>query len=433
MSIWKKTFTENEIRKILEIINRNRFVIDNKVTIKNDLAFTEYCIMILTSAINIETETEAFKRKILRKSIFSNNTNGTLTIENLSKEIYKNINNANSTKILYRIAFPVWNKPDFLFGKRRINNVFVNFSPSKNTKIFKRIFENRTSQRKQWHLRSFFTSEISEKLDECAICLARVHASSPEDANEQASEAIYSILGLVNLAIDKNTLWRRSSGIDGKHPVSNVLIAPHTTTHFEDGSLTHDGFWYEDWVDVSKAPKLPEKKTDAWSRRYNRLAQHASRSPWREKCRVATAQYYKAFANPNLEKAFLDGWRLFETVAGPENEKTEKKIDRVSKIYESSLEYKIYGKYLYQIRNKLTHGNAIGIDEYENFAYLILQFLGPFIEYYIWNGLSFSSEQEFWEFLDLPREEKDREQIKININKQKKLLDIAAKFRREIE
>lgn len=255
-----------------------------------------------------------------------------------------------------------------------------------------------------------------------------MQASSPEDANERASEAVYGVLGLVNIAKDAPKHSRISSRVFGKLPVSEILIGPHTTTHFEDGSLTHNGFWHEDWNGGPKRPSLNAERRRAWKNRYNQLSTGISKSPWRAQCKSAAARYFKAFSTPNMRETFLEGWRLLENIAGPQNDTIDVKISRASKIFEENTKHQLKGKHLKLRRNLIAHGQPIASDDEETLAFQMLVFVVPLLERFILNGFSFETQEEFWEFLDLPASKDEREAEQTELHRRLSLLNKAAAF-----
>ncbi|SOH93743.1 hypothetical protein SAMN06273572_102421 [Monaibacterium marinum] len=314
-----------------------------------------------------------------------------------------------------------------------MGDVSLNFTPSPKTQLFKRIIRERAVQRTDRIYEMIFTEERLRDLQQCSICLAHVRANSPADANEQASEKLYQILGLVNLAIDGGKHWRLSSRMAGKLPVSDVLIGPHTTTHFENGKLTHDGFWHENWVGGPVRRTRSTEAMIAWERRVQQLMEGTSKSPWRDSCKSAAARYLKAFSNPNLEESFLEGWRLFENISGSRHTKIPNQILRASNVFESNTEYFIIGKHLALRRNLLAHGHAITADDGETVVFQMLRFVVPFLKRYILNSLNFQSEKEFWEFLDLPAQNDKRVAKRSEHERQLELLAKAASFRNETD
>jgi len=432
MGFWREEFSEEEIEFLLNEVRSNRALSDDgRVTLSGAGSYDGWTA-ILVSAVGLKVRTDALRTQIIRAVLASPDLPQDFT-ERKFREVAYRLRNKFQSKGLkgYRVAFPVWNLPRFLQGTKRMDDVTLNFTPSQKTRIFKTILEERENQQSHRHYEVFFSKERLKDLDRCSICFAYVSANSPADANERASEAMYEVLGLVNLAADSGKQWRSSSRVAGKLPVSDVLIGPHTTTHLENGELTHNGFWHENWVG---GPRPKTRKTEvwtAWERRVQQLEQGISKSPWRALCKSAAARYFKAFSNPNLEESFLDGWRLFENISGSRYEKIDNQLNRASNIFEANVEYLVIGKHLALRRNLLAHGHAIKTDDDETLAFQMLQFVAPFLERYILNGFGFSSPNEFWEFLDLPAQRCDRAVDRAELERRLELLNKAAQFRGE--
>ncbi len=432
MGFWRDGFSNEEIQYALGKIRQFRkFSPDGKVTLSGIGEVDDWSAF-LVSATGFCVRTDTLREKIIRGVLFSSELDADFSetdFKNISYQLRNRYQNEDTE--IYKVVFSIWNKPNFLQGIKKFDDVTINFSPSKRTRIFKKIAQERDQQRLGQKLQYFFTEERRNDLNRCSVCIARVKANSPEDAYERASEAIYEILGLINLARDAGKGWRFSFRAKGMLPVSEVLLGPHTTTHLKDGKLTHDGFWYENWVGAPKLLNLNASLQRAWSLRFNQLVEGVSQSAWRPHCKRSAARYFKAFSNPNLEESFLDGWRLFENVTGSRFEKAKDQINRASNVFEDNIDYRIVGKHLALRRNLIAHGHPIKTDDEEVLAFQMLRFVVPYMEAYILNGFSFKSLEDFWEFLDLPHSRIDRDQERNELNRRLSLLDTAALFRGE--
>ena len=434
MGFWREEFSEEEIVFVLNQVRKYRVRNDDgRITLTGAGNYDGW-VAILVSAIGLEIRTDALRTRIVRAVLFSPDLPSDFTEKDFRKITYRLRHKFQDQELKsYRVAFPIWNLPKFLMGTRKMGDVTLNFTPSRRTRIFKTIAREREDQQTHRHYEIFFTKDRLKDLRHCSICLAHVRANSPADANERASEALYEILGLVNLAADGGKYWRSSSRIAGKLPVSDVLIGPHTTTHSENGKLTHDGFWHENWVGGPNQKALKAEVWAAWGKRVQQLELGISRSPWRDLCKSAAARYFKAFSNPSLEESFLEGWRLFENISGSRREKINDQLRRASNIFEDNVEYLIIGRHLALRRNLLAHGHAIKTDDDETLAFQMLRFVAPFLERYILNGFEFRSPNEFWEFLELPSQRRDRAADRTELERRLSLLEKAAKFRGETD
>ena len=312
------------------------------------------------------------------------------------------------------MAFPLWHKPPFLTGIRKTGDIILNFTPSKKSGHYRKILWERGLQQKYSHLKSHFTEKRLSELNNCSLCFALVRSSSHQQAFEQASEALYETLGLVNMVVNRE--WSVSTNsIEGKLPVARVLVGPHITIHGSDGSLDYDGFWSENW---STGPPMPNWDIGIWEEQFNKLTNGMKKSPWAEDCKLATRKYFEAFSNPNLEESFLDGWRLLELIAVPKLEKYDKKIERVSKVYNQLELPLVTGKHLKFLRNH----RPIEANDGETLAYQMAHFITGFLIRYIVNSYSLKSRKDFWKLLDLPIAGK-------KYLRELELYEVAAKFR----
>lgn len=432
MGFWRDEFSKDEISFLLGKVKEFRIFSDEGRVSLRGAGNSDGWTAVLVSATNLEIKSDALKSRILRGVLFSSDLLENFSERDFKKVTYNLRNRFEKDEIkAHKVVFPIWGLPTFLQGTKKIGDVTLNFSPSQKTSLFKKIMSEREGQRKDRQFEGFFTKEKMVDLRGCSACFAHVKANSPADANERASEALYQVLGMINLAKDGGKYWRSSSRVRGKLPISDVLIGPQTTTHDELGKLTHDGFWHENWVGGPTQKALSPENKKGWEGRYLQLMGAISKSPWEQKCRSAAARYFKAFSNPNLEESFLDGWRLFENVSGSRYEKVEDQLRRASNIFEDNIEYLIIGRHLALRRNLLAHGHPIRSDDDETIAFQMLQFVAPFLERYILNWSAFSSQQELWEFLDLPAAKSERASERKLLLRRMDLLAKAAKFRGE--
>jgi hypothetical protein len=434
MGFWREEFSKDEINLLLEQIKNFRVLNDDGRISLAGIGDVESWTSILVSALGLEVRTDTLRARIARGVLFSTELPLEFTERNF-REVAYGIRNKYQNEELkaYRVAFPIWNLPSFLQGTRKIRDVFLNFSPSPKTRVLKTIIRERESQQSNRYYVSHFTTDRLRDLSHCSMCLAHVRATSFAEANERATEALYEILGLVNLAVDTGKHWRSSSRVNGKLPVSDVLIGPHTTTHCEDGKLTHDGFWHESWVGGPKRKTLSSEAMQAWDKRVQQLVEGSAKSRWQDQCNSSVARYFKAFSNPNLEESFLEGWRLFENISGSRYEKINDQVLRASNLFENNIEYQIMGRHLALRRNLLAHGHAIKTDDEETLAFQMLQFVAHFLQRYILNVFELSSTKEFWEFFDLPAQRHDRVSERFKLEKRLDLLQKAAQFRGETD
>ena len=429
MGFWRKDFTNEEIQHILGKLKPLRRISEDGAGVSISAGNFELYESLLVSALGMKARTATLRSDIVQQALLSPELPADFT-ENDFKSVAHRLHHKFLEDVRpHRVVFALWNIPPFLKGVRRKDDVTINFSPSPRTPLLKTVARAREEQRIQPCFRDHFTEKVKSDLQSCSMCIAKVAANSPSDAHERAVEALYETLGLINMANDGGK-WRLSFS-SRKLPVSEVLIGPHTTVHNADGSLTHNGFWYENWVGGPSLSQLPKDTLASWEAIFTRLVRGVSKSPWSELCSSEAARYFKAFSNPNLEESFLEGWRLFENISGARDDTTKVKLNRVSNVFRENIEQRIIGKHLELRRNFITHGHRISADDEESLAFQMLQLVHPYLIHFIMNHFSFARREEFWEFLDLPDSRSKRSGQAEELRRRLALLDKAARFRGE--
>lgn len=432
MGFWRKDFTDEDIQRILEKCRELRSVGDDGSVTFKGLHHRPLTAM-LVSAVGFDARTEALKAHILQKTLASPDLPNDFTEKDFRDIAWKLKDGFQNHSAPHRVVFPIWNKPAFLDGRRRIGPAMINFSPSDRTPLFKRIERERAQQRSWPGFCKHFGDTKTEQLDRCSLCVVRVAAHTHHDAYELASDALYGILGLVNMAADGGKGERMTPG-PNLRPVSDVLIGPHVTVHADNGALAFQGFWYENWPDKPPHP-FSDAELDGLESDYGMLARGAAQSPWSAECRSASVRYFKAFSNPNLHESLLDGWRLMEHVAGSRTDSIKQKLTRVSNAAENRVWWRIVGKHLQARRNMITHGAPIGIQdqEQETLAFQMRGFIRPYLLSYILNTPSLATQEEFWEMLEITDQQDKRVAEESCHQRRVRLLHAAADFYRPMD
>ncbi|KZL10614.1 hypothetical protein [Pseudovibrio sp. Ad26] len=430
--IWRGEFSYLEIELVLDEINSMRSLSSSGVSYSGGYRTIDDWQAVLVSMIEFQAPTHALKSRIVSEALSSKELReGFLRkeFEGLICKLFEKYRNDPS--YIYKVFFPIWGAPKFLKGVKKVSFATINFTPSNESSFFRKACGERKKQYTERGLSKFFTKDRLRDLSKCSLCVVHVRAYDVRDAYERASDALYEVLGAVNLARDTAKISRRSFRTAGTLPVSDVLIAPHTTVHDENGALAYQGFWFENWEGGSKARVQTAERAKAWEASFLRLQNGVQRSNWKHLCKSALIRHFRAFSNPDLNESFLEGWRLFENVSGVDREKTDDLIDRVSNVFADKAEYKLLGKHLRHRRNQIAHGRPVKVDDQEVLAYQMLNFIGPFMEHLILNEFSFKSERDFWDFLSLPNDKAQRERRKKDAQRELLLLDKAAYFRGE--
>ncbi|MCT4578578.1 hypothetical protein [Donghicola sp.] len=428
---WRDGFSDDEINELLRLVVESRSVNDDgSITLRGILDVYSVSA-IMQSAISIDDDALLDKDRVIEKAIRDPRLDNDPSKRNFQKIYYESRAELQAgVDEMYRCVFPIWNAPRFLNGRIRSNNVTLNFGVSKSSPIIKRIVKERRIQRAKPEFAPFFDRQKVYQIEQCKLCVATIRAGSPRSANAICTRELYKILGMINLAVDGSKYSRQSTPGFKRPPISEVLIAPHSTIHDEKGAMKYKGYWYENWTYGPNANLRKKEQVDGWERNFRQLRSAVSKSRWRKNCEVSLVKYFKAFSNPNLEDAFLDGWRLFEFIAGTRNEKIENKILRCSSIFEDWREQQLIGNHLKFRRNSISHGHNVISGDEEVIAFQMLQFVHPFLIRYILNSLRFNGDREFWNFLDLPQDSHDLEMASKDAKNALKMIQKVKEFRR---
>ena len=137
MDFWRKEFSTAEISHILEKFRSIRMIgTDGRVSFIG--GEYEYWITVLVSAVGAQTKSDTLRKKIICSILSSERLAENFTEKDFRDIFYKfrHKYEREDTKT-YRVAFPIWNLPAFLHGKKKSNDVILNFTPSKDSRVFK--------------------------------------------------------------------------------------------------------------------------------------------------------------------------------------------------------------------------------------------------------------------------------------------------------
>jgi hypothetical protein len=430
MTFWREEFSQEDINFIVERIKSSRTLnSDGNVTVSEGLGQFSDWTSLIVSASAFPAPSQSIRNKVIVDTILSKELPQNFSERDFKCLAWRLLNKITNDLRVYRVAVPIWNKPRFLCGTKKINGVHLNITPSKNSKIYIKIIRERADQQGDNIYSIHFNDQVIEDLKGSHLSLSSVKANNPEDAYERVTTAIYELLGIVNISRDSSKRWRLSFRIGGKLPLSDVLIPPHITVHTESGQLATKGFWYHPWVAGATPNHVPDEKIAIWDKNFRYLERAINKSPWRGECKNALSRYFQAFSNPNLEEAFLDGWRLFENVSGSRKEAIEIKIRRSANVFKDHKEHKLLGVHLALRRNLISHGHRVNADDEEVLLFQMSRFLVPYMERFLLNRLNLHSLKEFWDFLDLPHSAEQREKEMKNAVRKVELLKKANSFR----
>ena len=320
----------------------------------------------------------------------------------------------------FKVVFPVWGMQHLISGRRKWDNLWITFDIDKSSAFAQKALAERTVQLKK---RSHTLPTVIEDVEELPWAVCSIRSINILDAFERAENAITKELGLYSIVISLHagrTVVRFPSS--SERPINTVLLAPHMTVHNPSGSITSDIFWYNRWDHFMMQPARTKDQitkirgdVDYYRRKIRKL-------PWRDKAEQVLIRHYNAFAHFDLEKSFLDGWKLLEFIGGDEGTKGDTLIKRAAFFYSDPTWAIEIGRHLKHRRNLISHGRSINDDSNETLAFQMKEFIAPLLKLFLTNPFNFEKEKDFWDFCDLPVDKTERDKLA-------KLLATAQKFR----
>ena len=180
MGFWKKEFTQAEIDFVLGKIKETR-IVDVNCEVSFRGFFSEQWTPVLLSAVGFDVRTDALKRHIINKTLWSDHLSEDFSKQDFVALAYRLRNKFQKIELTeFKVVFPICNKPNFLSGIKKIDDVTLNFTPSEDTKLFKVISEERKKKRHENN--EFFQKHFFE-ISNCSTSIAHVRASNYEDAS----------------------------------------------------------------------------------------------------------------------------------------------------------------------------------------------------------------------------------------------------------
>lgn len=316
----------------------------------------------------------------------------------------------------FKVVFPLWGAQHLISGRRKWDKVWITFDVDKSSAFARKALADRITQLKT---RSRTLPTIIEQVEELPWAVCSIRSINMVDAFERAEYAITKELGLYSIVTSLHTERIFSSS---EYPINTILFAPHMTVHNPSGSITSDIFWYNRWDRFMDPPTRTQDEITKIRGKVDRLRRKIRRLPWRDKAEQVLIRYYNAFAHFDLEKSFLDGWKLLEFIGGDEGTKGDTLIKRAAFLTSDPTLSKEIGMHLRHRRNLISHGRSINDASNETLAFQMKSFVRPLLETFLTNPFSFQKEKDLWDFCDLPVDKTER-------NKQAKLLATAQKFR----
>ncbi len=224
----------------------------------------------------------------------------------------------------FKVVFPLWGAQHLISGRRKWDEVWIAFDVDKSSAFARKALADRITQLKK---RGKNVPTVIEQVEELPWAVCSIRSINVVDAFERAEYAITKELGLYSIVTSLHTERIFSSS---EYPINTILFAPHMTVNNPSGSITSDIFWYNRWDRFMDPPTRTQDEITKIRGKVDRLRRKIHRLPWRDKAEQVLIRYYNAFAHFDLEKSFLDGWKLLEFIGGDEGTKGDTLIKRAA-------------------------------------------------------------------------------------------------------
>lgn len=244
-----------------------------------------------------------------------------------------------------------------------------------------------------------------------AAAWIHVRGRSPSEAMDQAVEALELRRGIWNFALNRGTGATFPPPNAG--PINNVVAGPLYSLHNKDGSLAIDYDWYD--PDYS-GPNVSRKVRQKWSRIQKdeegiRLL--LKRCSYRTTLEDALKRYCRALDATDLSRAFLELWSLLETLTGlGRHEGHDKVIRRASFIFahQQRKTHEQVLQHLRRYRNSYAHAGE-GSNQVGAYLHQLRRYVEQMLTFHLQNTRHFSSIERVVDFLDLPPNPNDLQNL----------------------
>ena len=224
----------------------------------------------------------------------------------------------------FKVVFPLWGAQHLISGRRKWDKVWITFDVDKSSAFARKALADRITQLKT---RGKNVPTVIEQVEELPWAVCSIRSINMVDAFERAEYAITKELGLYSIVTSRKKEQLSSLA---ERPINTMLLAPHMTVHNPSGTISNNIFWYNRWDLYLNQPGRTQDEITRIRGKFDRLRRKIRRLPWRDKAEQVLIRYYNAFAHFDLEKSFLDGWKLLEFIGGDEGTKGDTLIKRAA-------------------------------------------------------------------------------------------------------
>lgn len=244
-----------------------------------------------------------------------------------------------------------------------------------------------------------------------AAAWIHVRGRSPTEAMDQAVEALDLRRGIWNLALNRRTGATFPPPSSG--PINNVLAGPLYSLHNTDGSLAIGYDWYNPEYSGPNVSQKVEQKWNEIRADERGIRLFLKRCPYRTILEDALRRYCRALDAADLSRAFLELWGLLETLTGiGRNEGHDRVIRRASFIF-ASQQRKTHQQVLHHLRryrNSYAHAGE-GSNQVGAYLHQLRRYVEQMLTFHLQHARHFSSIERAGDFLDLPPDPQDLQNL----------------------
>lgn len=246
------------------------------------------------------------------------------------------------------------------------------------------------------------------------LCPILVHVSAwdPLDAFEKANDYVDRFRGMLNLLINSSNSINPFARLSAPHAVNKFRRGPFHAIHHPDGSLATETFWYEARWAHDQPPVKFEDPAD-YRRNLQRWWRKLQDNPMHEFISDMLLQYCRALDLHEPDASLLGMWQVLEKLMG--TDKYDPLIDRLARLFPDHEDARAIANHVRFRRNQTVHSaHNIGL-EANSILIQIETLVSQAIFFYLNNAAKFENQQELFDFLDLPLDQRKlRRQQKIS-------------------
>jgi hypothetical protein len=229
-----------------------------------------------------------------------------------------------------------------------------------------------------------------------------VEAHSFEHANEQATNVLDLLRGILNLIVNSSRSINPFARLMKPHAVNRFRLGPYRTIHHPDGSLASQMFWYEPrWIHDQESVKFAGT---AESAKANILKwwKKTQSNPLRDNITEGLLRYCRALDQHDTDAALLGLWSALEYLTGTQKEKYDVTVSRITRLFKDHPHARQIALHVKLRRNSTIHAaRSPANDEADTVIMQAETLVREIIVFYMKNGKVFRDQQELIDFLDL--------------------------------